>query len=258
MIMESIKILNINVDNLSMSDILNEYFKKKFIIPINVDVLMKLQKNKKLYDFLQQHRQDTCICQDSQIMKSASSIILGNNFQEKISGSDLFPNLCEFYSNGSDKVFILGAMDGVAEKAMNNINARIGKEVIVDCLSPSFGFEKNTEECNQIIKRINDSGATILAVGVGAPKQELWIFEHAEMLPAIKQFIAVGATIDFEAGIVNRSPKWISNCGLEWLYRMILEPKRLVKRYLVDDLPFFLLIVGQRLGMYKNPFGNSI
>lgn len=254
--MESIKILNIEIDNLKMSDILREDFDMKYIIPVNVDVLMKLQDNKDLYDVLQENRDSTCICQDSQIMKLASSIILGSKFVEKISGSDLFPKLCEFYSRNSNKIFLLGAMDGVSKKAMENINNRIGSDVIIDSLSPSYGFEKDQEECKQIIKRINESGATILAVGVGAPKQELWIYKYSKMLPGVKQFIAIGATIDFEAGIVNRSPKWVSNCGLEWLYRMVLEPKRLVKRYLVDDLPFFLLITKQRFGVYKNPFGN--
>lgn len=73
-------------------------------------------------------------------------------------------------------------------------------------------------------------------------------------MPKVKLFMSIGATIDFEAGNVNRSPKWMSSVGLEWLYRLALEPKRLWKRYLVDDLPFVWLVLKQRLGLYNDPF----
>ncbi len=251
-----IRVLNIDIDNVRMSDFMDVNFDKKFIIPVNVDVLMKLQINKSFYTALNKHRDETCVCQDSQIMKVAASVVLGNTFIEKISGSDLLPTMCAYFSDKNEKVFLLGAMPGIADKAMKNINARVGSNVVIDCLSPSFGFESNEDECAAIVDRINKSGATILAVGVGAPKQEIWIYKYHELLPDIKRFVAVGATIDFEAGVVDRSPKWVSRMGLEWLYRMFLEPKRLIKRYLVDDTPFFWLILKQRFGLYKDPFGN--
>lgn len=102
--------------------------------------------------------------------------------------------------------------------------------------------------------RINRSGATVLAIGVGAPKQELWITRYKDQLPNVQTFLAIGATIDFEAGTVQRSPRWMSDVGLEWLFRILCEPKRLWKRYLVHDLPFFWLILQQRLRTYRNPW----
>ncbi|MEM7726985.1 MAG: WecB/TagA/CpsF family glycosyltransferase, partial [Cyanobacteria bacterium P01_A01_bin.45] len=101
---------------------------------------------------------------------------------------------------------------------------------------------------------INNTDATVLAIGVGAPKQELWIAKHREQLKKIKIFLAIGATINFEAGKVKRSPKWMSEIGFEWLYRLLSEPKRLWKRYLLDALPFFTLILKQKLQLYKNPW----
>ena len=93
-----------------------------------------------------------------------------------------------------------------------------------------------------------------LAVGVGAPKQEKWILKYKDLMPNVKIFMAIGATIDFEAGNVKRAPQWMSRYGLEWLYRLLSEPSRLWKRYLVDDLPFFWLILKQRFGWYRNSF----
>ena len=92
-----------------------------------------------------------------------------------------------------------------------------------------------------------------MAIGVGAPKQEKWICKYKHKLPNIKIFLAIGATIDFEAGNIKRAPKWMSDIGLEWLHRLLSEPKRLWKRYLIEDLPFLWLILEQKLNLYKLP-----
>jgi exopolysaccharide biosynthesis WecB/TagA/CpsF family protein len=124
----------------------------------------------------------------------------------------------------------------------------------VGTYSPSFGFENKEQECLEIIQRINSSGANVLAIGVGAPKQEKWIMKYQNLLTNIKTFLAIGATLDFEAGNKKRAPKWMSQLGLEWLHRLFSEPQRLWKRYLVDDFPIFWLILLQKLNSYKKPF----
>jgi exopolysaccharide biosynthesis WecB/TagA/CpsF family protein len=129
--------------------------------------------------------------------------------------------------------------------------------MIVGAHSPSFGFEKNEEECAKIIELINQSGATVLAVGVGAPKQENFISKYKDQFTNIKIFLAIGATIDFEAGNIKRAPKWISEIGMEWLYRLLAEPKRLWKRYLVHGPSFFWLILKQKLNLYVDPFNSD-
>jgi UDP-N-acetyl-D-mannosaminuronic acid transferase (WecB/TagA/CpsF family) len=93
-----------------------------------------------------------------------------------------------------------------------------------------------------------------LAVGVGAPKQEIWIARHRHRMPRVTRFLAIGATIDFEAGTVKRAPKWMSRAGIEWLYRLMSEPRRLYRRYLIEGPPFFWLLLKQRLGLYRDPF----
>jgi N-acetylglucosaminyldiphosphoundecaprenol N-acetyl-beta-D-mannosaminyltransferase len=123
--------------------------------------------------------------------------------------------------------------------------------MVVGTYSPPFGFENDEAECDKIIQMINASQATVLAVGVGAPKQEKWICKHRNRLDCVKVFLAIGATIDFEAEYRQRSPQWMSIVGLEWLHRVVQEPKRLWKRYLVDSLPFFALVLQQKLNLYR-------
>src|SRR5690606_29999786 len=151
-------------------------------------------------------------------------------------------------------LFLLGAAPGIAQKAAANINQKTGRHMVVGAHSPSFGFEKNEAECQEIIALINQSGASVLVVGVGAPKQEKWIYKYKSQLPGIKLFMALGATIDFEAGTLKRAPLWIQRLGLEWLYRLVKEPRRLWKRYILDDMPFFYLILKEKLRRYRNPF----
>src|SRR5690606_34725127 len=122
---------------------------------------------------------------------------------------------------------------------------------------PPYGFEENELESKKIIEAINQTDANVLAVGLGAPKQEKWINKHRHSLTKVRLSMALGATIDFEAGNLKRAPLWFQKASLEWLYRLIIEPKRLWRRYLVDDIQFFHLILKFKFGMYKNPFTNT-
>jgi exopolysaccharide biosynthesis WecB/TagA/CpsF family protein len=221
------------------------------VFTTNVDHLMKLQKHQDFYDVYQDADYRVC---DSKILMYVSRF-LGTPIYEKISGSDLFPAFYRYYQyDKSIKIFLLGAEAQVVKMAQQRINSKISRRIIVAAHSPSFGFEKNEEECQKIVDMINQSGANVLAIGVGAPKQELWIAKYRSQLNNVKIFLAIGATINFEAGIIKRSPKWISEIGFEWLYRLISEPKRLWKRYLLDAIPFLLLIIKQKMQLYKNPW----
>jgi N-acetylglucosaminyldiphosphoundecaprenol N-acetyl-beta-D-mannosaminyltransferase len=249
--MKQIRLLNVEIDNLTLEELLESLRSGGFVITPNVDHLMKLQRHHAFYQAYQSA--DFHIC-DSQILYYVSRF-LGTPICEKICGSDLFPAFYQYFQNDQDtKIFLLGAADGVAYRAMQRINQKVDREIVVAAHSPSFGFERNSTECQQIIDMINHSGATVLAVGLGAPKQEVWIMKNRHLLPNIKTFLAIGATINFEAGLVPRSPKWVSEVGLEWLYRLICEPRRLWKRYLGDALPFLWLILQQRLRLYRSPW----
>ena len=250
---EKVQILNLNIDNYTFQEFLEELTEGVVFTP-NVDHLMKLQKDQEFYEVYVQA--DHLVC-DSQIVKASSSILPKSKIRDQIAGSDLFPAFCQFHKDNTAevKIFLLGGTTG--ESTMNawkSINARAGSEVVIGGYSPPFGFEKDAVEEQKIIDMINESGATVLAVGVGAPKQEKWIIRNKHRMPGVKIFFAIGATIDFLAGNVQRSPKWITAIGMEWAYRMAQEPQRLFKRYMIDDMPYFWLILKQRMGRYQNPW----
>lgn len=242
-----VEILSIPIDNISVNDFLSQ-LKRGVVFTPNVDHLMKLQKD---IDFVKAYsKADYRVC-DSQVLMFASKF-LGTPLKAKISGSDLFPMFCEHHRhNEVIKIFLMGGAEGIAARAMERINARIGRQIIVQAHSPSFGFEKDEAECDRILEMIRQSPANVLVVGVGAPKQEKWIAKYRDQLPNIDIFLAVGAAIDFEAGNKPRAPELLSKLGLEWLYRLSTEPGRLWKRYLLDDFPFLWLVIKERFARLR-------
>jgi exopolysaccharide biosynthesis WecB/TagA/CpsF family protein len=172
-----------------------------------------------------------------------------------IPGSSFFSAYYEYHKDDEDcKIFLLGSLDGVAQMAMARINKKVGRDIVVGAYSPSYGFEKKQDENEAIYKMINESGATVVLVGVGCPKQEKWIDKNKAMMPGVDIWMALGATIDFEAGNIKRAQMIWQNMYMEWFYRFLQEPKRMYKRYFVDDPIFFWYFLKQLLGLYKNPF----
>lgn len=248
--MDKIKILNIDVLNITRQQLLENLHEGVLITP-NLDHLIKLQKDKDFYDCYKKAEWVVC---DSNILRLFSKL-LKTPFVEAIPGSSFFTSYYMYHKDDADcKIFLLGAKEGVAAKAMERINAKVGRQIVVGAYSPSFGFEKNEEECKEIVSIINKSGANIVLVGVGAPKQEKWIMKWKHLMPGVKVWMALGATIDFEAGNVKRAPKIYQKLAMEWLYRFTREPKRLFHRYFVDDMKFFWYFGKQLLDVYKDPF----
>lgn len=241
--METVKILNVEIDNLSEAEVL-EKLESGVVFTPNVDHILLLHNDP---DFAEVYEEaDYKLC-DSKILYFVSRF-LGTPIREKISGSDFFPAFCNYHKdNEAINIFLLGAKEGVALQAQEKINTKTGRPIILGAHSPSFGFEKNEQESLEIIELINNSGANVLAIGVGAPKQEKWIYKYKAQLVNIKIFLAIGATIDFEAGNKKRAPKWMTESGLEWLHRLFSEPKRLWKRYLIGGPLFCWLIIKQKL-----------
>lgn len=244
-----VRLLNIDILSITRDELLKK-LKKGVLITPNVDHLVKLQKDKDFYNIYQQAEWVVC---DSKILYLFSKL-LKHPLPEAIPGSSFFTSFYMYHKDDENcKIFLLGAGEGIAEKALDNINRKVGRKIIVGAHSPSYGFEKDEKECKELVKIVNESGANVLLVGVGAPKQEKWIMKYRSNMPKVDIFMALGATIDFEAGTLKRAPLIWQKCGMEWLYRVIKEPKRLFKRYFVDDMQFFLYFSKQLLGIYKNP-----
>lgn len=248
--MDKVPVLNIEINNLTRQGLLERLTSGVLITP-NLDHLVKLQKDKNFYDVYQQAEWVVC---DSKILYWFTKL-LKNPIQEPIPGSSFFPAFYEYHKNNpACKIFLLGAAEGVAEKAREKINRKVCREMVIGSHSPSYGFEKNEAECDELIDLVNRSGATVLLVGVGAPKQEKWIACYRNRMPDVKIFMALGATIDFEAGTLKRAPLFYQKIGMEWFYRFLKEPKRLFRRYFVDDTMFIWYFAKQLVGIYKNPF----
>ena len=248
--MNRINILNATLDNISQDELLKQLEKGVLVTP-NVDQIVKMQYDKEYYSIVK--RAEWCVC-DSKILYLCAKL-LGTPLPEAIPGSSFFPAYYEYHKNDENcKIFLLGAMDGVAQKAMDRINNKIGRKMVVGAYSPSYGFEKKQVENEKIYRLINESEANVVLVGVGCPKQEKWIDKHKAQMPGVDVWMALGATIDFEAGNIKRAPiMWRKLC-MEWFYRFLQEPRRMYKRYFIDDPKFFWYLLKQMFGFYKNPF----
>lgn len=227
--------LNTHVDNLTMSEAIEEADRlicernHSYIVTPNMDHIVLLENDelfREIYD-----NADLVLTDGKPLLWIAK--MQGTPIKEKISGSDFFPEMCKLAARKGYKIFILGAAEGVADKAAENLRKKYADLQIVGTYSPPFGFEKDKETIKIIIEKINKSKADILAVALGTPKGEKLIYEIRERI-GVSLSISIGATIDFEAGNIKRAPKWMSNAGLEWLFRITQDPKRLIKRYWND------------------------
>jgi len=247
---EQVPMLNAVVDNISMQELVTN-FNSGFLLTLNVEMLSKLQKDREFYDLLPEFDVITC---DSQIMFFWAKLV-GMPLKERVSGSDYFP---EFYMHHKDNpdvtIFICGGADGVAEIAKSKVNAKVGREIIIDTYSPPMGFDKNPAEIDKMIAAVNASGATVLMVALGSGRQEKFMIRYAERMPNVKMYLPLGGTVDYEAGTFPRPAPWVTDAGLEWLYRLLKEPKKRFNRYVIQEPPVLWQLIKQKLGIYRNPF----
>ena len=230
-----VRFLNLNILSLTQKELLEQMAEGVLYTP-NLDHLIKLQHDREFYDIYQQAEWIVC---DSQILYLASKL-LKRSLPMAIPGSSFFTAFYNYHANNPNcKIFLLGAAEGVAKKAMENINRRVGRQIVVGAHSPSYGFEKNEQECEELIRIVNESGATVLLVGAGAPKQEKWIAENLSHLSNAVA-IGVGGSLDVMAGTVKRAPRWMQENRLEWLYRLANQPQRFLR---MMALPKFMLAV---------------
>lgn len=187
-----------------------------------------------------------------------ASRLVGKPLPERVAGSDLVPALLGAAAGGgSITVFLLGAAPGVAERAAERIHGAYPAVRVVGTYSPPRGFERDAKENERILARVQQADPDVLVVGFGAPKQELWVHAHREHLHA-RVALCVGATIDFLAGERSRAPTWMRRLGLEWMYRVAQEPRRLAGRYARDGLALPGLVFREwRASRHENPAQRS-
>ena len=241
--MEKQPLLNTYVNNVNMDETVQAIEemiaseKKSYIVAINVDVVMKIENDSYLKEITD--KADMVLVDGKPLEWIAKWH--KRPIKAKISGSDLVPLLCKRATEKGYSLFIIGGKEGIAEKAKQNLERDLPGIRIVGTYAPPFGFEKDEKELNRINEMISDAHPDILIACFGCPKQEKWIYENYQKYAA-KVSVCAGATVDFLAGNVNRAPKWMSDHGLEWFYRFLQEPKRMFKRYFIDDVKILGLI----------------
>jgi len=238
----------IKIDNITMEEAINKIEgmiqtgKPSYIVTPNAAHIVTLQKDE---EFRKIYGRASLVLADGMSLIWASRL-LAVPLKEKISGSDLFPKLCEVAAERGFKVFLLGGRPNAALKSAETLKKSYPGLPIVGIYSPPFGFEKDKTENDKILKMIRNSKPDILFVSLGSPKQEKWIYAYYQELN-IPVSIGVGAAFEFISGIVRRAPKWMQESGLEWFFRLIQEPKLLWKRYLIGNPIFILLVVRELL-----------
>lgn len=248
-----VPMLNAWVHDVGMDDLV-EHFHEGVLLTLHVDMIMKLQTDRAFHALLDQFDVITC---DSQIMYFATKF-LGTPVRERVSGSDYFPRFYMRYKDDpSVTVFLMGGKPGVAEKAAGRINAKAGRRMIVGTDAPAFDFETRPGEVDRMIAAVNDSRATVCLVGLGGGRQEKFIMAHRHRMPGVRLWLPLGGTIDYESGTFPRPPKWITEGGLEWLYRLLREPRARFHRYVIHEPPFLWAVLKQKLGLYRDPFSRG-
>lgn len=175
----------------------------------------------------------------------------GTPLTERVAGVELFGACCEIAAEQGLGVFFLGAAEGVAEEAARNLQAIYPGLNVVGTYSPSKG-SLSDEEDEYIVQLIQEAQPHFLFVALGAPRQDVWIREHMSRLH-VPVSMGVGCVFDIYAGAVKRAPRWMQQLGLEWAFRLVQEPARLWRRYLIDDLPTFAAVMLATRGAKPTP-----
>ncbi len=246
---EKITVLGIRFDNVNMEQTLDFIFKsdkKAYICTPNPEMILEAQNNKKFKDVLNNSLLNiadgigilwaaTQINNNSTKLKAILNLPLiaikpgkfKNVLKERVTGVDLLQNICKKAANNNKKLFFLGAEPGIAELAKQKLKKKYNNLIVTD----TYAGSPSPKHKEKIIKIINKTDAEILFVAYGAPKQELWISEVIDKLDNIKIAIGIGGAFDFIAGKRKRAPEIMQKIGLEWLFRLIQEPRRIKRIY---------------------------
>ena len=181
---------------------------------------------------------------DGQPVRWALNLLYDTQLPDRVYGPKTMLQICERAAEEGLSIYLYGSHASVLEALSHNLCQRFPKLIIAGT-QPSKFWQVSPQEKQEIVQQIRNSGAAITFVGLGCPRQEVWAYEYRDDLSM--PLIAVGAAYDFHAGNLAKSPEWLSNIGLEWLFRMIKEPKRLWKRYVFLNPLYVWLFLLQAL-----------
>jgi len=167
--------------------------------------------------------------------------LFGRPLPQKLSGSDLVPELTAFAAQSGMSVYFLGGLPGSAEKAVARLQQQHPALQVAGVYCPPFGFERDPDALELTLARVDAAKPDLCFIALGSPKQELFMHRYHRRMGATV-CVGVGAAFDMLSGRVQRAPRWLQASGMEWLWRLAQEPRRLWRRYLVEDTLFFRLL----------------
>jgi N-acetylglucosaminyldiphosphoundecaprenol N-acetyl-beta-D-mannosaminyltransferase len=176
--------------------------------------------------------------------------ILGFKTPPRITWADFAWDLADLAASRNFALFFLGAKPGITDQAAEYLKARHPKLRVVGTQHGYFDKNANNEENVRVIHRINENKPDILIIGMGMPIQERWLIENRDKLD-VSVILTGGAVFDYVSGNLKRAPKWMTDNGLEWLGRLLIEPRRLWKRYLIGNPVFLWRVIKQKMGLIK-------
>lgn len=221
--MESVRILGVRVDDVTMGEALDRLKQMADqggthqVVTVNPEFIMRAQSDAVFRQVLD--HADLAIPDGQGLLWAAR--VLGHRLRERVAGSDLAPALAELSARHGYRLYLLGAAPGVAEQAAAVLQQRYPGVQIAGLYAGSPA----AEEQDTIVARIVAARPHFVLVAYGAPAQDLWIHRNQPRMQA-PVAMGVGGTLDFIAGVRKRAPMWMRRCGIEWLYRLIQEPKR--------------------------------
>ncbi|MFC1517983.1 WecB/TagA/CpsF family glycosyltransferase [Candidatus Margulisiibacteriota bacterium] len=241
--MNTVEMFGMKINKLNIEDAVQEIVRraglaeKTYLVTPNVDHVLRYQADQK---FRKVYKSAGLVLADGYPVVWASRL-LRKPLPERVAGSDLLGKICAA-GQGKMSVFFLGGSRKTPEKLVNKFQEKYPRLKIAGAYSPPKKELRDTVGVKKIVKLINDSGADLLFVGLGSPKQEYFIYDNWQELN-VKLAMGVGIALDYSAGLMPRAPVWLRNIGLEWLYRLIREPFRLFWRYFKALFFFPLLVV---------------
>ncbi len=179
------------------------------------------------------------------------SRLLGKPMPARVTGGDFMEQMCRLAADQGKSVYLLGGLPGAASLASRVLVERYPGLIIAGTDCPAKGFEHDPAAHAAVLQRIRVAKPDLLFVAFGAPKQEIWMLEHCGDLP-IGAALSVGAAFDTQAGLRKRAPAWTHQIGAEWLYRLVMEPRRLWRRYLLGNARFGLIVTGEWIKQRKH------
>ena len=244
---EAVDLLGARIDPLSRAEVVAQLEsclrdkRRCLVITANVDQVVNLQKSSALQKAYR--KADLVVADGVPLLWGAR--FLGRPLRGRVAGSDIIFDLCALSHRGGYRIYLLGGRPGVARAAAAVIAREYPAAVIAGCACPPMGFEQDSALVKRTVEEIRAARPDLLLVGLGSPKQEVFLAENWERL-GVTVGLGVGIALEFLAGTQRRAPIWMQNAGLEWSWRLSREPSRLWRRYLVKDPRFFWLILRER------------